>query len=307
MAPRAGVTLQINVAPRDAAHAEWTIPHQLRAWGGQVDEVLFSLDGRGDEIVGLLDRLCAQHPAARVSEVDYSPAASEPVAKAFFGGPPMPTRDTKGAPIYPYFHGLFQARNDLVLHLDSDMMLGGGSQTWVAEALDLLAGDEDALWCGPLPGPPRADGSIDQAADRVDGAPFTFRFDSMSTRIFLVDRRRLRARLAPIDARHPVLPHRRVKARLRGRPPYAAAEMMVTAAMRRAGVHRIDFLGRDPGMWSLHPVYRSPAFYRELPALIERVERGDVPDRQRGRYDVDDSLFDFSGARRRFMLRRLWA
>jgi hypothetical protein len=45
-------------------------------------------------------------------------------------------------------------------------------------------------------------------------------------------------------------------------------------------------------MWSLHPLDRSQRFYERLPALIERVEAGDVPDDQRGHYDVLPSMLE---------------
>jgi len=39
-----GITLQINLAPPDVAHARHILPHQVRVWREQVDEVLFTLD-----------------------------------------------------------------------------------------------------------------------------------------------------------------------------------------------------------------------------------------------------------------------
>jgi hypothetical protein len=50
-------------------------------------------------------------------------------------------------------------------------------------------------------------------------------------------------------------------------------------------------------MWSLHPEWRSEAFYEALPGLIERVEAGDMPEEQLGDYDVGDSLVDWSSVR----------
>ena len=38
-------------------------------------------------------------------------------------------------------------------------------------------------------------------------------------------------------------------------------------------------------------------FYRRLPELIEAVERGDVPNGQRGHYDLNDSMIDWTQAR----------
>jgi hypothetical protein len=67
--------------------------------------------------------------------------------------------------------------------------------------------------------------------------------------------------------------------------------------MRGKGIVRVDFLGEDPGMWSLHPVWRNEAYYQELPGLIDRVESGDMPEEQLGDYDLVDSLVDSSKER----------
>jgi hypothetical protein len=51
-------------------------------------------------------------------------------------------------------------------------------------------------------------------------------------------------------------------------------------------------------MWSLHPPYRSEAFYASLPELVGRVESGDVPNAQRGEHDVHDSMVDWTSVRK---------
>ena len=325
------VTLQINVAPTDLPHARHTLPHQLRQWGEQVQEIVFAFDlhrtahggrfGEGwDERLGpmqnLLEGLCREHPGARVAEVDYAPERMREIALAYTASAVMPEKDTKGAPFYPYFFGLHEASNDLVLHFDSDLMFGGGSQTWVAEACALLAAHPDVLACNPLPGPPTADGKLrtqsaprfEQGADvALNVGSLAFRFSELSTRLFLLDRRALRERLGPLELQGPIRLISQVKARLHGNPPYRAAELTITDAMRARGLARVDFLGSGAGMWSLHPPYRSEAFYRELPRLIEQVETGQVPEAQRGDYDVNDSMLDWTDARRRARLRRIWA
>jgi len=317
------VTLQINVAPTDLPHARSVLPHQLRQWAGQVQEVLFTLDlhrtphgGRFGEawekrkgpMEELLAELCSQHPHAHVLRVDYGADAIREVGESFLGGETVPAKDTKGAPVYPYFHGLHAARHELVLHLDSDLMFGGGSQTWVAEACRLLEGHTDVLACSPLPGPPMAEARLrTQSGSRFEYDSPAFRFPTLSTRLFMIDRRRLRERLLPLRLQGPSRLVSRVKAKLHGNPPYRAAELMISDAMVRAGLSRVDFLGADPGMWSLHPPFRSPALYAALPRLIERIEAGDVPEAQRGAYDLNDSMIDMSAARRRARLRRLWA
>jgi hypothetical protein len=317
------VTLQINVAPTDLPHAVHILPHQLRQWSNQVDEVIFTYDlhrtalggrfGEGWEerhtpMRELLEDLCREHPKARIVEVDYAPESMKEVADAFVAGSFLPAKDTKGAPIYPYLHGLHVARNDLVFHLDSDLMFGGSSQSWVAEARALLTEHDDVLACNPLPGPPTADGRLrTQNAARFEYSSLAFRFPDVSTRLFLIDRDRMRERLLPLRLTGPVRTVSRVKAWAHGNPPYRAAELMISDAMRAEGLYRVDFLGATPGMWSLHPPFRSESFYDELPQLIEQIETGLVPEAQRGDYEMNSSMFDWSSAARRARLRRLWA
>ena len=40
------ITLQVSLAPPDLRLARETLPHQLRCWAGQVDEVLFTVGSK---------------------------------------------------------------------------------------------------------------------------------------------------------------------------------------------------------------------------------------------------------------------
>ena len=312
------VTLQINLTPSDLPHAAHILPHQLRQWAGQVDEILFVVDtvgGRGpryerwnERIPGLrrlLEESCERYPHARCLDVDYSPAAAQALADALFGGHRVPLRDWNGTAVYPYFFGLYAATNDYVFHVDSDMMFGGGSATWVQEALDILDRRPEVLACNPLPGPPTADGRLrSQDLEPVAGEPMTFTTDGMSTRLFLIDRERLRSAVGPIRLTQPPR-HRVWQALAEGRPPYDLAEVMLSREMVEHRLLRLDFLGSAPGMWSIHPPHRSKLFYDSLPELIERVETDDLPDVQRGDHDINEGVIDWSDARRPLSARLL--
>ena len=96
----------------------------------------------------------------------------------------------------------------------------------------------------------------------------------------------------------PVDPISRARWRLDGEgSPYEIPEHIISTVMRRKELVRIDLLGEAPGMWSLHPVFRTEAYYRELPGLIDRIESGDMPEEQLGDYDVVDTLVDTSRER----------
>lgn len=329
MSDRPPVTLSIAVAPVDLPHAIHTLPHQMRVWGGQVDDVQFVLDlhqskGRYGEasderrpgLERLLEELCAAHPDARVRVVDYAPATMAGVAERWFGRASVPAKNHYGGPIYAYFYGWDAARHDHVLHLDSDMLFGGGSATWTSEAIDLLRSRPDVLMASPLPGPPTPDGELPAAVFARHASSATpprrepidsiaYAFAAASTRLFLLDRRRLMDRVAPLELLRPRL-RSTLRARAEGHEPYELPEGMLSREMQEHGLLRIDFLGSAPGLWSLHPAMRSDLFYRELPRLVERVEAGDMPAEQLGDYDVNDSLIDWSSARAAARGQRWW-
>lgn len=315
-----GVTLQISLAPSDFPHARHILPHQLRQWADQVQEILLVVDLHRspnsrfavawEERRPLLDRLvtdcAARYPHARVVEVDYGEAAARGVADRWFRGQRVPVKDLRGGPFYSYFFALDAARHDLVLHADSDILFGGGAPRWTDDALALMDADEHVLTTSPFPGPPTADGTLhNQPATRYPGASLAYRFGHVSTRVFALSRSRFAARIGGLHASRPG-PRGLVRAMLQHQPLYDMPENILSRAMRDHDLVRVDLLGTSPGMWTLHPPHRSALFYDQLPALIDRVERGDIPDGQRGCYDINDSLIDWSSARAAIRARPWW-
>ena len=304
-----GVELQINLAPTDLPHARWLLPHQLRRWGGQVDSIQLTVDllrshghyaaaweERRPGLLRLLDDICRAEPRAHVVEVDYSTAARAAVAETYFGGVAAPAKDCYGAPFHSYFYGLLSATRRYVFHMDSDLLYGGDSRRWIEDAIAVMRRRPDVIACNPLPGAPTSDGTLRSQTLEVDDEPGpAFRHHGLSTRLFLIDAIRFRE-LTPL----PILglPRlRRMQCAIEGRVAARPAEASITAAMERMQRWRVDFLGRDGGAWAIHPPYRSSAFYSRLPLLIARIESGDVPDEQRGRHDVHDSLVDWTDVR----------
>jgi hypothetical protein len=316
--PHMGTTLQINLAPTDLPHVRHILPHQLRQFGGQVDEILLTVDlhqSRGrfgaawkERLPGLLEFLSAQaaaNPKIRVHEVDYSSSIVARISEQFFGGQSIPPKDWNGGPFYSYFSGFANARYDYILHLDSDMMFGGGGQGWIAEATRIIQARPEVLVCNPHPGPPTADGTLrTQTLAREPHTSVAFRAGHINSRVAFFDRRQLLARLAPLRLLQPSL-RCRLQATLEGNYPYMLPEDILSVAVQNAGLCRIDFLGEQPGMWSLHPPYRNAAFYDRLPSLIEDIEQGKVPSEQLGAYDVNDSMVDWSSVRKGAWHRKL--
>ena len=207
------VTLQITLAPSDYRHAKILLEHQARTWRDQVDEILLTIDfhrspGRFSERWAegehLILPLAQSVGGARTVAVDYSAAARTRVSGEFFAGAPVPEKDFRGGPYYSYFFGLTEARNDHVLHTDSDMFFGGGSQTWLAEAVELLHTASDTLVVAPLSGPPAPDGGLRQLRATAEPEPRRcFRLDVMTSRPVLLQRSRFRECIGALRPRPP--------------------------------------------------------------------------------------------------------
>ena len=323
-AVRRPITMQINTYPLDLPHFRHTLEHKMRAFGGQVDRTIVTVDVRppqsgrykGDPKAerytksleafrALYSELEARYRNLKFLEVDYSPETKSAVSNLFMGREGMPDKAWDGGPFYCYFQGIHSAGDGYVLHMDADMLYGGLSQTWVLEAVDLLQRREDLLTVGPLAGPTHPDGlkgahtEAFHAYDKeiIDGRT-AYRFHFISTRIFLIDMQRFKSHVGSLVINKPPF-YRRLSGALLGNPTdVRSAEMVLSETIQAKDLGNMHFLGSGEGMYSLHPPHHTPAFHQALPDLIARVERGEIPDAQLGDYDINDSMFDFSEARR---------
>ena len=315
------VTLQVNVSPTDLPQARYSLAHQLRVWEGSVAEVLLTYDLRRSSprsyygaawqerrpgMDELLERLVAAGANRRIEVVDYSPEAHRIVSQRLLGGAPGFDKSARGGPFQAYFWGWVQAKHDLILHADGDMLFGGAAGPWLEEAIEMLSRKE-VLAVAPLSGPP-TDAPVPSRAggQRISGPGRAFALDYVSTRVLLFDRREL-AGDGGLSLNVPVPLTKRAKSMLFRLPPAPAVEMMISAAMAKRGQVRVDLLGSGAGCWSLHPPYRSRGYIDRLPEIVEGIERGEVPEGQRGDYDINESFYPWSRDRLRQRIQRLLA
>jgi hypothetical protein len=309
------VTLQINLAPGDYYHAVPMLDHHIEIFEGQTDEILLTFDfnparqrdaHKAERESALLhdhiSSLQKRHPKIVLRNVDYNASVVSNVLGYFFTNR-AELYDFRGAPIYAYLSGLHSAKNDLVFHIDSDMFFGGFSANWISEAIELLQADSEILTVSPLPGPPHPDrillGQDEHFA--YQHMPYAFKFNSMSTRVFFMDRRLLARKLR---SSKPQLRHR-LFALYERFPQSDTLERIISAFMQSSHKYRVDFLGTGGGLYSLHPLYRSEAFYRSIPDALRRLKGGDIPDDQIGRCDISDSFLDWGDAKARYHQGRL--
>ncbi|RZK60385.1 MAG: hypothetical protein EOO91_01660 [Pedobacter sp.] len=307
------ITLQISLAPSDFRHAIHLLPHQLKVLANQVDEVLLTYDTHkskghfsqnweeNNEKMWVFLKSFDNNPKVKIVKIDYSKKINQKIAQAYFRRQNIPAKDWRGGPFYTYFYGIYEAKNDYVLHIDSDIFFGGLSQTWIKEAVDLYESDFQILFISPLAGPPKADGTlINQDYKNYKELPFYFKFTGMSTRIFMVDKKRLTK--YPINNIRTFKLGELTRALFHKNPAFVLPEELMSKCIQLHHLIRVDFKGSGLGLWSLHPPYRTTQFYIDLPEIIKRVELNDVPESQKGFYDIVDEFVDWTEAKLKFKM-----
>ncbi len=308
----ANVTFQVNVSPLDYPRVKLLLPHQLSVFSGQCTESLVVMDLRKSKgrkssgdiweknqelIYDYLHQLKDDSfPDLKLFEVDYSDGVRKEMSETIMRSGTIPDKDFSGGPYYSYFFGLFAATNDLVLHIDADMMFGGRSSTWVQEAVDILNQDDTIFSCSPMAGPPYDDpkhlSSFYRKGFNPIGTynqPFSFLYQHFTTRAFLLSKKKLNK---SIKVERPNLDHM-LKAVLRGTPPFRYPEGTISDMLKRNNWYRVGFLGKSPGLWSLHPS-GNPNFKELLPGLIPLIEKGMFPEAQKGAGDVIPEFEDLA-------------
>ena len=308
------VTLQISLAPPDFPHSRHLLIHQLNAFNGQVDEILLTIETRPSkgrfatgwstyetELYDFIQKDIDPRFNIRVLPVDYASSSKKDISQFFFGKNDIPDKDFRGGPFYAYFFGLFRAKHDIVIHLDSDMFLGGAGKNWIADALGVFEKKSGCAVVSPLPGPPHPEEILVGQNSYERKGHFMFEFQGMSTRIFMLDRSMFSG--TKLSLNKPGIKNQ-IRAVLSGNSNADLPEHIISDFMIRQKQHRIDFLGSGQGMWSLHPPYRTPEFYHQLPDLIARVEQSNLPPTQYGFYDISDDLFDWTEAKQNLSRKR---
>jgi hypothetical protein len=223
-----------------------------------------------------------------IFELGSDPDFSREAARKHFGKPLREQRDYRGIPMLGWVYGMEKAKTDYFLHFDSDMLLHQSADyDWISEGRRLMEAAEEIMFVAPLPGPPTSDGALVQRTANYSVDPRGFyAFKTFSSRRFLVDRRRLQSILPITPAPIPwnVSWKRRLRDLVTGKGALSQWETMMSARLQASPFVRAHL--RSAKAWTLHPTDHGERFLRALPDIIRRIELGEYPPAQAGKYDL---------------------
>jgi hypothetical protein len=146
----------------------------------------------------------------------------------------------------------------------------------------LLEADERVMVVTPLSGPP-AEGVFRKQDYPVERHEGYWAFRSFTNRKFLIHREKFYLNMLPLKVEY-LSWKRRLLSQFTRESAVVNWEVMVSRQLQRRGYVRAD-LDTDK-CWALHVPDHGSAFLEALPNLIERIERGEYPEKQAGDYDL---------------------
>ncbi len=290
-------SLSILVSRPDIAFMRQTVPHLVRSMNYPFLDRLLIADtaplsgsyarrtdiGSLDDLRACCAGLVADGVIDRVVEVDHKSATQRRTYQGHFSRRLPETRDYRGCPSIARVLSIEEARGDYVACFDSDLLLyEAPGHSWIAEGIKVFEQVPDVMFVAPRPGPPRPDGGLRQGVEFQHDPRGFFKFNSFSSRDFLIDRRRF-ARLLPIEPGY-VSWKRRLLSALTGASALQVWEVLVSEKLGKTHYFRADL--DSPNAWTLHAADHGLKYLRALPGIIANVEKGLFPPAQAGDYDL---------------------
>jgi hypothetical protein len=257
-----------NASRADAVRIRQTVPHWLRVFGDRIEELVVVYDdeppvGRIAALHGpaaepadvraALQEVSAMDSRVRVVDLPTPDRAREASDKWFRGA--RPVRCQAGTPILAFVYAIEQARSEVVLRADCDMLFHEAG--WLSEAVGLARS---------------------AAVDLVESPRLGGGSGPVSTRALVLNPSSLRIR-----NRLPIHPHRLDVARrwhrwLTGRPPWLALEQML---QHEVDAGRLSHRVLTTGGYSVHVSARDDMAVAAAAGAAARVEKDDLPAGQR--------------------------
>ncbi|MBU7584556.1 MAG: hypothetical protein KAF91_16855 [Nostoc sp. TH1S01] len=291
-------SLWIFVARTDTSFLLQTIPHLVKVNNFPFEEKVLAVDTApliGDKVIrpfiGTMkelrectEKLLQAGVVDRVVDINYDANYHKQVYKKHFCTPIRFTHNYKGYPILGSIFCIEECKSDYILHFDSDMLMYQQSNhNWIEEAVKLMEENPQMMFVRPLAGPP----TNETKSDYYDV------FKTFGSRVYLINRQRF-DKFIPLPViwrnynkkwmNHLPTQIKTVLSNLTGKGKLDSWEIMVTQRLKQTDYFRANLT--NPAAWTLHPKDRSPAFLTALPNIIARIEAGDFPAQQAGKYDL---------------------
>jgi len=270
------VSFTVNTCVTDVPFLEKTLRHVFRSLDFAFSERLIAYDPgnpmgkydsrrRGDPaaLLKIFERLQTDGLIDRVDTIPWDEASQAAVLKKYFGRDDIALKDFSGAPIYQYLYALDQCTGEYVFHMDSDMLFHTTpGESWIEQGIEVMRREPRVVFTTCRGGPPQARNRLERLLKRPLGrqpAKGWAKADSLSTRYFLMDRRRFLDKLLPIVQARPTEP----------------LEDSLTHTLKLRGLERWTTTGTEN--WSIHPWKHDDNYIAHLDDLIWAVEQGVYP------------------------------
>lgn len=288
-------SLSILTGPADVGFIRHTVPHLVRSCKIPVCDRALVVDTlpvkgrrvRQDSALAAFLQVCEQ--LRRDGYVDRVILLGDLLGEFanwsahHFGKRVSWIRDFRGVPLFGWVAGIEQSTAQYHLHFDSDILIHQDEgEDWIASAIEILRAANDVLCVAPHPGPPPSNGQLRQTAAYQRDARGFFRFQTFSSRRFLIDRQRF-ASLLPLRPRDASRRHR-LRSVFGLGSPLLNWELMVQERQQELRLVRAHLT--SPGSWSVHVPDHGAEFCRYVRAIIQSVESGRYPPGQAGHYDL---------------------
>lgn len=301
MTDKPGCSLWIMTSRTDVGFLKNTLPHIVKICNYPFTEKVIAIDAAkpsGEKLLrphlaslGQIRDICKAFLdngiVDRIVDIDYSEQYRRKIYKKHFGLPHIKaTHNFKGYPILGSMFCIEECATDYIVHFDSDMLIWQKEgYDWISEGIKNIESDPALIWARAQAGP------ISDNADKIG------RLNCFASRVYLLDRRKLE-KILPLKL---LWAAPGLQGRLKRKLPDFVLDIIhyITGngkldswekIMSRALKHKNRFgewLNHDNNCWTLHPCDHGNRFLEILPELIQRVEKGDYPPEQLGKYDVE--------------------
>lgn len=275
------VSFTTNACITDIPFIKKTLTHMKRSLDYPFVERIVALDpglpvgkyakrGKGDllELRNILSNLLEEGVIDTVVEIPTNDVNKNKVLNKYFGAIDIALNDFDGAPIYQYLYAIDLCSGDYILHVDSDMLFhNGGGYSWIEKAISCMQSNPHVAFTTPSGGPPQAKNWLERliGISLKQSTPDVWhKATFISTRYFLMDKKRLINEMLPLEQDKPSEP----------------LENSLTYTAKKKGRERWSM--NDTDVWAIHPEYHNANFIRNIDDLIEAVEHGLYPFNRNG-------------------------